>query len=64
MVFGFLWCVVGSSAPSDSMYLVSITLLQFYANLFETEDNFVMVRRYAFDLDIILRLIFITFSTF
>ena len=45
MVFGFLWCVVGSSAPSDSMYLVSITLLQFYANLFETEDNFVMVRR-------------------
>ena len=57
---------VTSSAPSDSMYLVSVTLLHFYADYFflNCTDVCVMVWRYACDLDRIFRLIFIIFSAF
>ena len=38
-------------------------LIQFHTDLFETLHFFIMVWRYAYGLDIILELIFVTFST-
>ena len=65
MVFSFPWLARCCSASSDSIYLAFVTpptvLWQSFLNC---TDVFVMVWRCACCLDIILRLVLVTFSAF